>query len=48
MGHHPGEQAMQFASSGQISPLAGMIIIAVLALIGYGIYWLFKKDKKKF
>mgnify|MGYP001597133598 CR=1 FL=1 len=49
MGHHPGEQAIQSVpSGGQISPLVCMIIIAILAIIGYGIYWLFKKDKKKF
>ena len=48
MGHHPGDQAMQVASNGQISPLAWMIIIVILGLIGYGLYWLFKKDKKRF
>ena len=48
MWHHPGEQAIQVASGGQISPLAWLIIIAILALIIYGIYWMFKKDKKKF
>jgi len=48
MGHHPGDQAMQVASSGQISPLSWIIIIAILALIVYGIYWPFKKYKKNF
>ena len=48
MGHHPGDQAMQVASNDQSSLLAWIIIIVVLALIGYGLYWLFKKDEKRF
>lgn len=46
--HHPGDMAVQTVSSGgSLSPLAWMIIIAVLVAVGSLIHWLFFQDKKR-
>lgn len=47
MAHHPGDMVVQTVNGGSISPFTWMIIIAILVGIGYFIYWLFSKNKKK-
>lgn len=48
MSHHPGDIVVQTNNNGgSISPLAWMIIIAILVVLIYFIYWLFNRDKAK-